>query len=593
MGIDPVSLAITVALNAATMAMSMSRTIEGPRLSDLTATVADYGTPINYFYGKRRLECPCFFAEPIKEKKKKRKTKGGKYKEYTYFGTWAIIVADHAIETVSRMWFDRNLVYDRTGAGPSSVFELKDGYDLEQAMRIYTGTETQEPDARLTTYIESQEGADTTPAYRGVTYIVFEDIPLEKMGNRLPQVSVEAITAGSPIYPWETFPTVAGQPTTMAGFTFSSDFSRFMWSEGGIEIWDTASLAPIRQAYPNNFGAGGATFGISRDGTVYRLGDTNLGPASTGIYTNNIDFTVDHGELFPAPYISGVRLLTDGNGNEHVITMAIGYSFWIYSLTVIPAAREIYTPTELGVNLAVGFACVDAYGDVWVCGNRGDYDDDLYLYKVVDTGARPNVPDLFTIHHGHFGLSAGLQMAHYDGHFIVHWGGSRLLKIDDETGDIVDDVAQAGGNDGLYQQWANLRPGASSIWINGREVSLSTLATIQSPNLLLWKNENVAASIYDPINHALICAPQFSQVITVRFLDRISSDGVTLQSIVEDVSDRVAISGNDIDASDLTQTVKGYSWTQGQAKQIIAPLLELYDADARPHDFQVQFMNRG
>lgn len=40
-------------------------------------------------------------------------------------------------------------------------------------------------------------------------------------------------------------------------------------------------------------------------------------------------------------------------------------------------------------------------------------------------------------------------------------------------------------------------------------------------------------------------------------------------------------------------TVAGYSWTQGSAKQILEPMLSLYDVDARPHDFGIEFLPRG
>ena len=41
--------------------------LPGLPTTDLSASVADYGTPLNYFYGQRRVEAPCFYCEPIKE----------------------------------------------------------------------------------------------------------------------------------------------------------------------------------------------------------------------------------------------------------------------------------------------------------------------------------------------------------------------------------------------------------------------------------------------------------------------------------------------------------------------------------------------
>ncbi|MBX9726771.1 MAG: glycoside hydrolase TIM-barrel-like domain-containing protein, partial [Rickettsiales bacterium] len=60
--------------------------------------------------------------------------------------------------------------------------------DLSQgAYRIYRGTETQLPDP----LIESYQGVGTTPAYRGLAYVVIEDFPLGSFGNRIPNFTFE------------------------------------------------------------------------------------------------------------------------------------------------------------------------------------------------------------------------------------------------------------------------------------------------------------------------------------------------------------------------------------------------------------------
>ena len=54
-------------------------------------------------------------------------------------------------------------------------------------LRLHKGGETQEPDP----FIAAKMGAANTPAYRGTAYVVFEELPLERFGNRLPQLSFE------------------------------------------------------------------------------------------------------------------------------------------------------------------------------------------------------------------------------------------------------------------------------------------------------------------------------------------------------------------------------------------------------------------
>jgi len=54
-------------------------------------------------------------------------------------------------------------------------------------LRVYSGDREQLPDPTL----EAIEGAGQVPAFRGTAYVVLENLPLEKFGNRLPQFSFE------------------------------------------------------------------------------------------------------------------------------------------------------------------------------------------------------------------------------------------------------------------------------------------------------------------------------------------------------------------------------------------------------------------
>jgi hypothetical protein len=129
--------AITIAMTAANMALTASRKIEGPRLDDVKSTGADYGTPLYMLWGMRRLEVPIFWAEDLREVKRRRKTKGGKFNEYTYYGTWAVAVAGHEIAAIRRIWFDTHLVYDLSGAGPVTPFDFGSTGDISESIAIY------------------------------------------------------------------------------------------------------------------------------------------------------------------------------------------------------------------------------------------------------------------------------------------------------------------------------------------------------------------------------------------------------------------------------------------------------------------------
>ncbi len=53
--------------------------------------------------------------------------------------------------------------------------------------RFYSGDQSQPVDS----LIAAKQGADNTPAYRGLCYLVFEALPLAQFGNRIPNISVE------------------------------------------------------------------------------------------------------------------------------------------------------------------------------------------------------------------------------------------------------------------------------------------------------------------------------------------------------------------------------------------------------------------
>jgi len=159
---------------------SKTRRVEGPRLDDLRVMASSEGTPIPRLWGRMRVAGQVIWATNFEEVKsthtEKSSSKGGaggtKVSEYSYFANCAVALCEGVIGRVGRVWADGK--------------EL----DLEGlTCRLYTGTETQDADS----LIVAKEGADAAPAYRGLAYIVFEHLPLESFGNRLPQLSFEVI----------------------------------------------------------------------------------------------------------------------------------------------------------------------------------------------------------------------------------------------------------------------------------------------------------------------------------------------------------------------------------------------------------------
>ncbi|MDF1716184.1 MAG: glycoside hydrolase TIM-barrel-like domain-containing protein, partial [Antarcticimicrobium sp.] len=144
---------------------------EGPRVKSLPVMEAREGAGLPSVYGRMRVGGQVIWAARFKETKTTRRasSKGGpKVTEYDYSVSFAVALGEGPILGVRRAWANG------------------EAFDLSGVVhRVYPGDETQEPDP----LIEMIEGE--APAYRGTAYIVFEDLPLEAFGNRLPQLSVE------------------------------------------------------------------------------------------------------------------------------------------------------------------------------------------------------------------------------------------------------------------------------------------------------------------------------------------------------------------------------------------------------------------
>lgn len=162
-----------------------TRTVEGPRLSDLHVTTSSEGAPVPRIFGRVRLGGQAIWATDHEEEVVRTTEGGGSGKgiggssasatsvetvEYRYYANIAIALCEGEITGLGRVWAD--------GA------EL----DLSAFVyRLYKGSEDQVADP----LIVAHKGADATPAYRGLAYIVFERLPLADFGNRIPQFSFE------------------------------------------------------------------------------------------------------------------------------------------------------------------------------------------------------------------------------------------------------------------------------------------------------------------------------------------------------------------------------------------------------------------
>jgi hypothetical protein len=175
--------------------------IEGPRLGDLDVSSSAYGGVIPVGFGVQKVAGAMIWATDIDEDKNTRKEGGGlfgggqKIVEYRYFANFAVAFGEGPAGGVLRIWAGDRLIADlRDSAGAYANHP-------KYRFRIYLGTEDQEPDRLIRQHVENSndfDGEDATPAFRGLVYIVFEDLPLDEFGNRIPPITAEITWAGAP-----------------------------------------------------------------------------------------------------------------------------------------------------------------------------------------------------------------------------------------------------------------------------------------------------------------------------------------------------------------------------------------------------------
>lgn len=152
-----------------------ARAVETGRIDRLRLQTAGEGMAVPRIWGQMRLPGHVIWASPLEEVTRTEEAGGGKgapktrVTQVSYRLSVALALCEGRILGVGRVWADGEEIA---------------ASDLN--MRVYRGGESQQPDP----IIVAHEGAEA-PAYRGIAYLVLENLNLERWGNRMPQLSFE------------------------------------------------------------------------------------------------------------------------------------------------------------------------------------------------------------------------------------------------------------------------------------------------------------------------------------------------------------------------------------------------------------------
>ena len=159
---------------------------EGPKLQDLSVQTSQYGSQFPRIYGAMRVAGTVIWATDLRESSVREG--GGKGRpsstRYVYSASFAVALSSRPIQNIGRIWADGNVIRGTNG-----------DFSVNTSMRLYQGFGNQLIDP----LIGAAEGGNLSPAFRNLAYVVFEDMPLEEFGNRIPSLTFEVFGDNEPV----------------------------------------------------------------------------------------------------------------------------------------------------------------------------------------------------------------------------------------------------------------------------------------------------------------------------------------------------------------------------------------------------------
>ena len=251
-GVPAIGFAIGSAIGGLVFAPDAPNTsVEGPRLGDTDVQYSSLGKIMPRHYGTTRTGGNVIWSAGLKEiKTEEEQEQGGKggggggsstTTTYSYFASFATALGRGPAQSVLRIWADGKLIYDVTGTGnvkndkyrfrfrrggpnqpvdpliEESINRRLQGLDDINAGNgpqaeyktiddlIAEASASSDPRSALyAQYLtarrtEANAGGGTprdyrfTPSYKELAYILFDDMPLEDFGNRIPNITAEVV----------------------------------------------------------------------------------------------------------------------------------------------------------------------------------------------------------------------------------------------------------------------------------------------------------------------------------------------------------------------------------------------------------------
>lgn len=536
----------------------------GPRLGDLKVQASTYGNPVPIVYGAMRVAGNLIWSTDIAETAHTQSS-GGKgggggvtQTSYTYAQSFAVAVCEGEIAGVRKIWANGKLIYNL--ADTADIATIVASNDSAASIRIYTGSETQVADS----LIQANIGAADTPAYRGMAYVVFENLQLADYGNRTPNIEFEIINSGS-------YAHLAGEKTAYAtgsfplGVAFDSVTSS-VWvaNNSGLSVSKINILTGSRVDYT----VGYAPTGVAFDSVTNSIWVANYN--SDTVSKINV-FTGSRTDYAAGTYPYGIAF--DGVTNSVWVT---NYN----SATVSKISISTGSRTSYAVgSVPRGVAFDSVTNSVWVTNYGSNTVSKINIYS----GGRTD----YAVGTGPWGVTFDSVTSSV---WVANNTGNTVSKVNILTGSKTDYAVGSAPVGVVFDNATN------SVWVanyGGFSVSKVNILTGSKTDYAAGSRADYVA-FDDETRSVWVTNSASNTVSKFTIADYgMTSVAATLSAIVSDICTGAGLTAGQIDVTALTDDVAGYASQHGTARSKLEQLMQAFYFDAVESDGKVKFVKRG
>jgi hypothetical protein len=523
----------------------------GPRTDNLQVQSSTYGAPIYKLYGTGRLAGNVVWATDIIETENTEESsgKGGPTNvatTYSYSANLMIGVCEGPIIGIRRIWADTVLIYSADGNRVGSLLASNKAA-ADDGFRIRIGDDTH----TASSYIESIEGVDTVPGFRGLATVQVRDFQLADYGNRIPNFTAEVV-AGS-----------ATLDETLRAFV--DEAHNLGFAEGAD--WVTYAEGVIRAHYPTAAASSRISDGagnISGSAARYRWKAAD----GASLATKNSDYDDNlPGYSYTASYIVGsvgdfqvaVDYVSNASSNYPTGSDRGGVRTLKSSGRTKELLPGIYYTAQSGERQLVAAVCSNNASRLYVfsvlntAGTFSDFRLDVYAASLNSRGSYTFGANPIS------GTNDWFARSPRDGKCMaIHEGSDRLYVYD---------------------------AGVVSLYAINADYSL-TLLKSDTFTAYDYPMGCIGAGAFFVISQNRITLYSDHQTLT--------NNPVPLADIITDICADAGLSASDIDVSGISDTVDGYVIDRPMsARDALTPLLQAFQIDIVESDWTLKFIKRG